>query len=454
MKFQKGVTVPTRFEKGSKFAYYTQFAKVQKEKQIVEGVASSEAIDSYGDIVRITAIKDALPDYMAFANLRAMHSNIAAGTVTKAEINEKDKLFWITAKVVDKGEWEKVVESVYKGFSIGGQIEEAEPLMVDVEDKDGNTHEVWTGGFEITKLKLVEISLVDRPANPEAMIDSYKSAKLMKNDSKDGEVDLKEAWVPDVCFKANFAALTEKGEKKHTVVAPSSIKRKSLLLLSPTAMKKSQLMKAAQASLEAALKKDGVLDADADELLTLSRSEIIEMAKEAADHASSGIASFLKAEGDDKADDEEDEEEDDEEKDEDEKEEDDTEEKDEKEEDKEEEEKDEKDEEEKDEKTEKVTKVTKKVTKSDVPAFDADAFAKAVSSAISKSLEPVVDSVKSLKKSQSNLVDAVKSLSKGASSQIEEDTEEEEDVPAPKTEKSERMKIRKAFSGDQWGERI
>lgn len=180
-------------------AMYIPFAKVDKEKKLVSGIATSEALDSYGDIIRITAIEAALPDYLEFGNIREMHGPSAVGVVKDHELNKKEKHLYITVKVVDDNAWNKVTEAVYKGFSIGGRIIEAVPLkvkvpkdMVDtgyIDEKvlkdyangvktcaDEETVEVFTGGYEILKLELIEISLVDRPACPEALIDSFKTA--------------------------------------------------------------------------------------------------------------------------------------------------------------------------------------------------------------------------------------------------------------------------------------
>lgn len=283
-------------------AYFAPFLRVSSDQQIVEGIASSEAVDSYGDIVRASAIKDALPDYMKFANLRSMHGNIASGTVIEAKVDEEQKITYITAKVVDDAEWKKVKEKVYKGFSIGGIIEEWEPIMVEVADKDGNKHEVFTGGFEITKIKLVEISLVDRPACPDALISAYKAAKLRKFDTKDGIVDQEESFVPSVVLQPD---LTKVGKELDTTSSPSSMKtlKKSnpLSILAPRTMSqkitKAQMQTVADDAIKAAKKAAGISDDKQDELMTLSRGEIMKAAEELVAEVVDSLAVFVKAEG-------------------------------------------------------------------------------------------------------------------------------------------------------------
>jgi len=125
----------------------------------VFGVASSETVDDQGEIVRGSAMRDALPDYMKFPALREMHQLSAAGTTLEAEVGD-DNITRITARVVDPVAVSKVKNQVYRGFSIGGRVTQREA---------GNPK-------TITGLQLSEISLVDRPANPSAILDVWKAA--------------------------------------------------------------------------------------------------------------------------------------------------------------------------------------------------------------------------------------------------------------------------------------
>jgi phage head maturation protease len=138
---------------------YLPLAKVDREQRMVYGYASTEALDSQGEVVRRQALAAALPEYMRFANIREMHQPSAVGIAKEAAIDEKG--LWLGAKVVDDDAWKKVVEGVYKGFSIGGFVTARDP-------RDPQA---------ITGIDLAEISLVDRPANPDAVFAVYKSAR-------------------------------------------------------------------------------------------------------------------------------------------------------------------------------------------------------------------------------------------------------------------------------------
>ncbi|MBP9781697.1 hypothetical protein KBC89_03510 [Candidatus Woesebacteria bacterium] len=142
------------------FKRYLTITKVDEEQRMVFGYATTPDLDSDGEIISIDAVKAALPGYMKFPTLREMHQAKAVGTIKEADIKGGEGL-WIGAKVVADDAWKLVKEGVYKAFSIGG----------NVLKKAGNV---------ITGLELVEISLVDVPANKAAVIELWKSGKITK----------------------------------------------------------------------------------------------------------------------------------------------------------------------------------------------------------------------------------------------------------------------------------
>lgn len=133
--------------------FYVGITKVDDEQRMVWGYASTTDLDSQGERIALSAMENALPNYMRFANVREMHRPSAVGRTMAATVD--DKGMYIGAHVVDDVAWKKVKERVYNGFSVGGNI----------------TEKV---GDEIRGLDLIEISLVDRPANPSAVFDVWK----------------------------------------------------------------------------------------------------------------------------------------------------------------------------------------------------------------------------------------------------------------------------------------
>lgn len=145
----------------SKKTLYGEIAKVEDQDDgtiKVWGIASSESEDSDGETITAEAMKAALPDYMKFGAVREMHQPKAAGTALEVEVLD-DGQTKLCAHIVDSEAIKKVKTGVYKGFSIGGKV-------TDRDDLKKTT---------ITGLKLTEISLVDRPANPDAVITCYKA---------------------------------------------------------------------------------------------------------------------------------------------------------------------------------------------------------------------------------------------------------------------------------------
>ena len=167
---------------------FVEFTKKDNDKRIVSGYASTPAIDSQGEIVEKDAIARALSGYLGeydqeekrykLGGLREMHQLSAVGKTVKAIVDNKG--LYIDGKVVDDNAWKKVKEGVYAGFSIGGKI-------------------VKQVGNRIKDLKLSEISLVDRPANPEAMFMMVKADKTgtMQDIQKEEMTDHPRPMKPD-----------------------------------------------------------------------------------------------------------------------------------------------------------------------------------------------------------------------------------------------------------------
>ncbi len=148
-------------------------AEVQSDGTVrVEGIASSEAEDDQGETVQAAAMRAAIPEYMRFPALREMHQLSAAGTTLEADVGH-DGVTRIVGHIVDPVAVSKIKNRVYRGFSIGGQVTGRDPANRKI----------------ITSLKLNEISLVDRPANPEAIFDVWKAGGAIiegNNDMPDG----------------------------------------------------------------------------------------------------------------------------------------------------------------------------------------------------------------------------------------------------------------------------
>jgi hypothetical protein len=147
--------------------YATSYAAITKsEKQedgtlLVYGKATDDAIDSDNQICDAGWLNKAMPDWFKTGgNIREQHSNIAAGVAK--ELDSKADGHYITAHVVDPTSVKKVEAGVLKGFSIGIR---APRIVRDEKAANGR----------IIDGQIVEVSLVDRPANPHAKLMLAKS---------------------------------------------------------------------------------------------------------------------------------------------------------------------------------------------------------------------------------------------------------------------------------------
>ena len=140
------------------FATFTKVDEQDDGTVMVEGIASTETVDAQGEIVKASAMEAALPDYMRHGSgaLREMHQPLAAGT---AIASVADGITTVKAHVVDPVAVKKVLAKVYKGLSIGGKVTSRDSVDKTI----------------ITGLSLCEISLVDRPANPDAVLTMWKA---------------------------------------------------------------------------------------------------------------------------------------------------------------------------------------------------------------------------------------------------------------------------------------
>ena len=162
---------------------YAEIAKMEAQDDgtvKVWGYASSEAVDSDGEVIVAEAMKAAIPDYMKFGAVREMHGSNAAGTAIEINVEDDGRTFF-GAHIVDPVAVTKVKTGVYKGFSIGGSVTARDELNKS----------------QITGLKLTEISLVDRPANPDAVFTCYKADKPKDEEEAGKEEDDKTADKAD-----------------------------------------------------------------------------------------------------------------------------------------------------------------------------------------------------------------------------------------------------------------
>ena len=149
------------------------FSKVDKERRIVSGFASLDNLDKQMDIVTAEASMKAFAKFRG--NIREMHQPLAVGKMVDFKedkyFDPESKKFYkgvFVSAYVSKGAqdtWEKVLDGTLTGFSIGGRMNKWD----DAYDEKSDTQ------IRIIKeYDLVELSLVDSPANQFANIVSVE----------------------------------------------------------------------------------------------------------------------------------------------------------------------------------------------------------------------------------------------------------------------------------------
>ncbi len=147
--------------------------KVDKEKRIVSGFASLDNLDKQDDIVTTEASMEAFAKFRG--NIREMHQPSAVGKMVSFKeekyFDPESKKFYkgvFVSAYISKGAqdaWEKVLDGTYTGFSIGGRMNKWDDAYDEKSDKTIRV---------IKEYDLIELSLVDSPANQFANIVSVE----------------------------------------------------------------------------------------------------------------------------------------------------------------------------------------------------------------------------------------------------------------------------------------
>jgi hypothetical protein len=159
---------------GTPLQLFVKLSKVDEERREVTGIATSETPDHSDEVCDYEASK---PFFKAWSesvekdtqgkskgNIREMHGLSAVGTLADIGFDDIKKQIAVCAKIIDDNAWKKVKAGVYSGFSVGGKYER-----------------IWKDG-KLTRYAAnpIEISLVDRPCNPNAVFQMIKAGGVIE----------------------------------------------------------------------------------------------------------------------------------------------------------------------------------------------------------------------------------------------------------------------------------
>jgi HK97 family phage prohead protease len=170
--------------KNDRCAAKVAWSQLKKNARYFAGWASAEVIDRQGDVIEVGAFRKTMDLFMQLgSSIIDQHSNRKVGQYINYEFRDKtcgdgtEKPGVYMEGVIYKGQrihddvWEKVKSGEYSGLSIG-----ADPLETKREC-DAKT--CWNA---IKNIDLFEISVVEVPANQEALIDEINH--VAKSDMK------------------------------------------------------------------------------------------------------------------------------------------------------------------------------------------------------------------------------------------------------------------------------
>lgn len=168
--------------------FYAPIMRRDDDNWEVEGVLTSEAIDTYGTIFDYESAKRAVEAWAG--NVREMHQLKAVGRRIAFACDDANRQITIRTRI-SKGArdtWEKVVDGTLTGYSIGAYDAKKTTRVVE-----GRAVPVYTD------YKYGEVSLVDVPSNPDAAASGLVIARAASvSDSGEDEVsDQVDDLAPD-----------------------------------------------------------------------------------------------------------------------------------------------------------------------------------------------------------------------------------------------------------------
>lgn len=197
---------------------YAPIVRVDADAWIVEGQATSEAIDSYGTVFEYESSKRAFQEWVKRGNIREQHDpRKAVGKALSVEFDDANKVIMVRARI-SKGArdtWEKILDGTLSGFSIGAY-------------PDAKVRYIDRGSKRVPMYydhHLAELSVVDAPGSPNCDIRPILRADGVCTDivdDADGEEPPQQQPEPEpsaALERAGARVSNDTRDKMHTSIA-------------------------------------------------------------------------------------------------------------------------------------------------------------------------------------------------------------------------------------------
>ncbi len=142
---------------------FAPITRIDAERREIEVTATSEALDAYGTIFDYAASRDAFRRWLG--NVREMHDNVAVGRRVAVICDDAARQIRVRLRISRGAEstWQKILDGTLCGASIGAtNVVWDEAQRTDAAGQEATVRVA-------TRYDLVELSLVDNPANPDCL---------------------------------------------------------------------------------------------------------------------------------------------------------------------------------------------------------------------------------------------------------------------------------------------
>jgi len=158
-----------------------EFTILKADELVIGGYASIEMVDKQNDMITLSALDEAVKQYMGekkYRNVMSNHSNVQVGEVIEKYRDKNGNLhkttvddvgFYVVIKMRDDIEKAKEIsrgirKGTLRSFSIGGQA-------ISKKQRTSDEHGEYN---EIDRLELHEVTICEKGINPEAKFDILK----------------------------------------------------------------------------------------------------------------------------------------------------------------------------------------------------------------------------------------------------------------------------------------
>lgn len=180
----------------------------------VVGYAATTDFDLQGDVIAEDALRRAADDLLKNSTVLLNHDQERPiGKVTKAQFDKNGLLIDALISQAEQEIIQKIKEGVLNKFSIRGQVLERERRFMPELNRAVNY---------ITKVSLVEVSLVSIPANPEARAIGWYVSKALEEKDHKTPGTVSRGGIPMPGEEVVVEEITPKGGAPAPAPAPSS----------------------------------------------------------------------------------------------------------------------------------------------------------------------------------------------------------------------------------------